>query len=683
MSQLLSTNKPTDEIPNYPIIQKIKKAAGSFIHFALALLITFVIVRISELILISVSNDFPREYSKITSAVIIYDFLFFFKFLPFLFIPFLLVYFINNNRNVNFWTFGILASVLILIYTLLIQYFGTALVPLGSDLYGYSLEEIGETISGNSEFGLVPILLLIIPLLSFWPLLYFFHSKTFIKSIYAYVILGTGILLAYFGISTLPSYAGFTSDFAYNISINKAAFFTKQTTSYFDEDDAEAVSEIGQTVSEKALDGKKSFNYLNPEYPFLRSEDTHDVLGNFFNIDSLNRPNIVFIQVEGLGRAFSGKNAYLRSFTPYLDQLANKGLYWENFLATQGRTFASLASVLGSLPFADKGYNDLGDNMPKHYSLLNILNKNGYTSSYYAGFEMQFDNMGLYMKNSGVDQIVSAVDFGKEFTEASSWGYSDKDLMKKFFYHEAVKSSQPFVSYIETMSMHTPYIVPNQAAYTTMFNSRMEELGFNNTKRESYNQYKDIYSSILYTDQSIRYFFDEYAKLPSFKNTIFIITGDHRLPEIPMSSKIDRYHVPLIIYSPMLKRRASFKSVSSHLDITPSLLAFLRANYAVKTPKEVAWVGSGLDTARVLRNIHKYPLKQSRSSLHNYISGLNFIDQEQLFTVSDNMHVTPVENEKVFKRLQREFAYYKMQNSKFNRELQLIPDSLYTQFMAK
>jgi phosphoglycerol transferase MdoB-like AlkP superfamily enzyme len=50
----------------------------------------------------------------------------------------------------------------------------------------------------------------------------------------------------------------------------------------------------------------------------------------------------------------------------------------------------------------------------------------------------------------------------------------------------------------------------------------------------------------------LRGFFDAYSKRSDFNNTIFLITGDHRMPEIPMSDKIDRYHVPLIVYSPML-----------------------------------------------------------------------------------------------------------------------------------
>ena len=674
-----------DEVPDYPNIQKIKKATVLFINLSLALLITLIFIRIGEFFYILLQHDIPADFLKVAAEASLSDLVFFLKLISILFIPYVIGYFITAKKKPNYLVFGVLATLIILTYVLLIKYFGVALVPLGADLFGYSLADIEQTASGSANFDILSVFLLLIPLIAFWLLLSYFSSKKLIKPIYAYLILGTGILLAYFGISALPSSAAFKSDFSYNLSLNKAAFFTENSVEYFSNN--EQLPNIGpgnnSDFQESSLAGNKAFKYLNPDYPFLREDNTEDVLGDFFTIDPAKKPNIVFIQVEGLGRAFSGKNAYLKSFTPFLDELADKGLYWENFLSAQGRTFASLPSIIGSLPFAEKGFSDLGAQMPKHFSLFNILNQNGYSGKYYGGFEMNFDNQGLFMKNAGANLIVSSDDYGKGFQKASTWGYADKDLMLKSIQSETQHPQQPFVTYMETVSMHSPYTVPNQQQFIDMFQSRMKKLGFDNATQASYNQYKEIYSSIMYTDEALRYFFKEYEKLPSFNNTIFIITGDHRLPEIPMSTKIDRFHVPLIVYSPMLKRTASFKSISSHLDITPSLIAFLKKNYQVKAPSEVTWVGSGLDTAHALRNIHKYPLKQTTSSLHNYISGLHFIDQDQLFTISENMDLEPIQDDKSFKQLTNEFNSYKVRNNKFIQQHSLMPDSLYSKFIRK
>jgi uncharacterized sulfatase len=58
------------------------------------------------------------------------------------------------------------------------------------------------------------------------------------------------------------------------------------------------------------------------------------------------------------------------AFTPFLDELSGKSLYWANFLATQGRTFGALPSILGSLPYAEKGFTNLGERMPNTLTLI-------------------------------------------------------------------------------------------------------------------------------------------------------------------------------------------------------------------------------------------------------------------------------------------------------------------------
>ena len=195
-------------------------------------------------------------------------------------------------------------------------------------------------------------------------------------------------------------------------------------------------------------------------------------------------------------------------------------------------------------------------------------------------------------------------------------------------------------------------------------------------QKNNHRTYKDQYTSVLYADAALRYFFNEFAKLPSYKNTIFFITGDHRLPEIPMSTKIDRYHVPLIVFSPMLKRIASIKSISSHLDISPSLTKFLEVNYKIKAPKLVTWVGAGLDTVKQFRNIHKIPMKQTVNDLLDYASGEYFLNDKTLFVIQNNMNIEPVQDENKLNQLRSEFSQYKAKNKQVSESLKLLPDSL-------
>lgn len=673
------------EAPEYPVLDRFKNSAILFLKYAVALLATVFFIKLLEYTYIIIKGNIPSEFFLLALKSLFFDVIFVLKCLPVLYLPFLLFFFSLKVKKQIYIAAGIIFSIYILIYLLLLKYFFTALVPLGSDFYGYSYADIKQTVSAGLSIDFLSIVIFILPFVFLWfALKIAARIKSFNYRIAAGVLV-VSLALLYFNVSSLPSQTGFKRDYEYNVAINKEAFFFENSYAYFFDNEPN-VDIYAANYFEDGADGGNALGpqmkYVNSAYPFLREENTADVLGNFFNVDSARRPNIVFIQVEGLGRAFSGPNSYLGSFTPFLDQLRGRSLYFENFLAAQGRTFASLPSILGSLPFFEKGYNELGARMPKAFTTLGLLKHNGYHSSFLMSTDVAFDNEGLFIRSQGVDEIISKANFN-DFPVAhnSYWGYPDLDLMKKAIgYYAKLPGSQPFVSYIQTISMHTPYKVPEMDRYYGLMESQMNKLGFDEGQKGEHRNYKDQYATIMYSDEALKYFFQEFAKLPAYQNTIFVITGDHRLPEIPMSTKIDRYHVPLIIYSPMLKRSASIRAVSSHLDIAPSLMKFMQANYKVKTPNVVTWVGTGLDTVRQFRNIHRYPLKQTVSDLIDYVSGEYFLNGQTLFNIGDNFDLQPMQDDNRKNQLIGEFNQYKSQNNQIIQTLKLLPDSVYKKF---
>jgi uncharacterized sulfatase len=174
----------------------------------------------------------------------------------------------------------------------------------------------------------------------------------------------------------------------------------------------------------------------------------------------------------------------------------------------------------------------------------------------------------------------------------------------------------------------------------------------------------------------LRNFFSEYSKRPDFANTVFLITGDHRMPEIPMSSKIDRYHVPLIMYSPLLSRSTKFSSISTHFDITPSLLAWLGRSYHLQIPSLVSWMGSGLDTMRQFRNIHSYPIMQTKTDIIDYVMGDYQLNGNDLFAISANMGLEQEKNEAKPNQMRAAFDKFRNRNQQFLNTLKIVPDSL-------
>ena len=234
----------------------------------------------------------------------------------------------------------------------------------------------------------------------------------------------------------------------------------------------------------------------------------------------------------------------------------------------------------------------------------------------------------------------------------------------------------PTCNIVLTLSTHSPFIVNDESTYQQLFEQRMQALGFTEAQKEEHRLYKNQYASIMYMDNAVRNFINGYAARADFSNTIFLITGDHRMPEIPMSTKIDRYHVPLIIYSPLLKESKIFGAMSTHFDITPSLLALFKHQYNIKVPTVANWMGEGLDTGATFRNIHSYPLMQTKNDIVDFVMDEHMLHGDDLFKISNNMGLDPVNEDTEKAKLQAAFARFKQKNDKVLKGTLMLPDSL-------
>jgi phosphoglycerol transferase MdoB-like AlkP superfamily enzyme len=545
------------------------------------------------------------------------------------------------HRHWQFWIQGLLGSVCLLTAAALDLYFWVSGVPLGSDLLAYSWPEIRTTVSGAQvALPMTLMMALIISLLSLWISLWWaMHLKraTLTARTTALVM---GICVA--GSLALPT----TQAGASSLAQNKLQFFVSDLLAF-------------QTPKARATAG---------DYPFEHVDTTPDTLGPLLDLNAKEPPNLVFIVVEGLGRSFSGPGARLGSFTPFLDELAGKSLYWDNFLATQGRTFAVLPSLLGSLPFGPYGEKSISND-----NLLSLLKRRDYSLRYFTGSNLSFDHQGAFLAESGVSTFWSEKNFNKPQDKLSEWGYPDGDLLQALA--QSATPPSPSVTVVQTMSMHTPFLVPQAQTYRKKVYDRLDALGVVPSKREPYRQQIDVYASILYTDEALQTWMKQAALRPQWKNTIVIITGDHRLPELPMASRIERYHVPLLVYSPMLKAPRRIKAVSSHFDIAPAFLAMLSHRYGYPMPSRTHWMGSGLDVNANWRNVHTVPLKQTKTELSDYVSGEYYLAQNRLFTLQDGMVTALEDNPAITQELQAEFTNLKSHLTQLPAARQLVSEA--------
>jgi phosphoglycerol transferase MdoB-like AlkP superfamily enzyme len=659
-------------------LQLITRSLRRFLSLSFILASMILTVRLYELVITSNFSNYPSGSAIYLLIGMKYDLILYLRISALLMIPFLIIAYFSQKTAKYF--FVIISMLLILGDMLLIKYFSTARVPLGADLLGYSLKEMVQTVGASGGLSIFPYIIITLYLI--------FMVRVFIKHVYfrlktwmiaplAIVMLGSLLPLKQFE----PDPSKIDNEFSMFVAVNKLAFFSQSIANHYL---FRGTLDISLFTFDNVNSSPESdrFTYVDPDYPFLHQETTPDVLGEYFNLGE-TPPNIVFIIVESLGRAYSGQGAYLGSFTPFLDSLMQKSLYWENCLSTSGRTFQVLPATLASLPFGDHGFAALGEKMPDHLSLISLLKKQaGYTSSFVYGGEAGFDNMDIFLRRQGIDKIIDSRSFDSGYTKLPasgngfSWGYGDREIFRKYL--EDLKSGPGSLrmDVILTLAIHDPFIVPDQEYYNRKFEERLNTLDLSEKSKLFNKQYFKQLATVLYFDESLRNFINEYSKSSSFANTIFVITGDHRMPEIPISTQIDRFHVPLVIYSPLLKKAEKFRAINTHFDITPSLIALLNGKKYINRPTVASWIGHGLDTSMMFRSLNTYPLMRNINEMIDLLSSGNFLSNQTLYQIFPDLNIEPVEMTKVQTELKKELDNFKRKNYYVSRNNKLIPDSL-------
>lgn len=540
---------------------------------------------------------------------------------------------------------------IILIASLLLnKYYATTHLSLGSDLYGYSISDIKMIISTSSDISLQ----------SFWPLIVF--TLIFIGSLkFLKVKEKQSMWMAAFLMLSIVFCAA--DSFSKKPVQSNLSFFVKDSFEYL---------QNNKSVKSITLDA-------NNPYPLLRDNNqTNDLLGRYLNLKT-DKPNIVMIVVEGLGRDFSGDNAEYQGFTPFLDSLASKSLSWTNFVSNAGRSYGALPSILGSLPFGKNGFLDL-ETLPDHISLINQLKNSNYNTAYFEGGDADFDRKLKYLNHEGMENIVDANNYQADYKKAPSkdgfsWGYPDSEIFRKAL-NDMIPLAKPRFDLIMTISNHEPFVFPDKEKYLEMADKTLNESNYSSTKKSIINKHKDILAALLYTDASIKEFINKYKSSSNYSNTIFIITGDHRLIPIPQKNEICRYHVPLIIHSPMLRKAEKFNGISSHMDIMPSILALINNKYAEKPIEKVPWIGTGLSESLEFKNQKDIPLSRYKGAIKDFISGNKFLSDNTIYEIGETFEISEINDDSENEKLKTKLAHFQEINNYVTKNNKIIPSNL-------
>jgi len=546
------------------------------------------------------------------------------------------------------------------------EYYCTVGKPLDHVILVYSPQEIANTILWSTSISIASIINVSLHIVV--TILPFLLWKNFEVSF----PISTLILCSVVSIATIVPYKKWYKieflckshkDFLYVVNQPSYLFYT--CFDYLDRKDV--VLEDQELLSaEKYHLLFSEYSYEDVHYPFMRKKESNDVLSPFFS-SITEKPNIVFIIIESFGQKLSNDNPQF-SFTPFIDSLKKNSLYWENCISSTERTFGVLPAIFSSVPHGEKGFGyKYIPSFPRHNSLLKDLKRNGYFTSFFYGGNKAFANQDEFLRKNEISYYMSIPDTMLQNNHGNAnWGIQDADMFD--LAKSCKKDTIPFCDIYLTLSTHEPYIIPNSDKYIQQV---QEFVKFATTEEANYiREHADIFSMFLYTDKAVQELFNYYSMRSDFKNTIFIITGDHRSGYDAFEyNPLRKYHVPLIVYSPLLKRTKKMKGVVSHYDITPSLENFLQNTCDFRTENLCHWIGTNFDTSANFHCTKKQAFMRNNRSVAEWIHDTLIVAYNSLFSISDNLNVTEINDQQRLIQLQEELANFQILSQRaINRE---------------
>ncbi|NOY13575.1 MAG: LTA synthase family protein [Deltaproteobacteria bacterium] len=275
------------------------------------------------------------------------------------------------------------------------------------------------------------------------------------------------------------------------------------------------------------------------------------------------RLNIIMIMVESLSSDYIGYFGNRQNLTPNLDALIDKSLFFTNFYATGTRTTRGLEAVTLSIPpTPGRSIVKRIGRETDQWSLGNVLDQKGYQSYFIYGGRSYFENMNAFFGGNGyriIDQS-SVPDEEMEFTNA--WGMSDGDIYRQTLKaaDRSAAQQKPFFMHLMTTSNHRPYTYPEGKIDIPSGSGRP--------------------GAIKYTDYAIGEFLRQARSKPWFKDTLFVILADHQAGSAGKRAlPVERYHIPLWIYSPGHVAPGKVSTLASQIDLPPTLLGLLNMSY--------------------------------------------------------------------------------------------------------
>lgn len=570
---------------------------------------------------------------------------------------------------------NVLMMVLIFFFSVahyaILQYFFSQYKPLGAFLFDYSREEVSLTVN---SLGLPWLAICICVLLFAIFLIVLFAVLPSVRSIAKKRIL---FILLYV---SLPIFVFVNVRYFVRMdkfAVNKSVYFYVDAANY----ESQAKTYCDHMSDREIKRYHQLFpmhDYIKGDYPLLHHFDCADSLGTYFDPFD-GKPNIVMLVVEGLNDDFV--HDYMDvNLMPNLRELMSRSLYWRHCFTLGERSFSVMPTMLGSLPYGKIGFTLL-NRLPTHVTLTSVLDANGYQTDFFYGQGAWFHRKDIFFRINDIDLVFDNKCYSDKYDKIIVgdddyfWGYDDRALLLQSLEVIDTLPSSPRFDVYFTGSMHSPFIISNDAYYDNYLDSLVEKL--NKNDKDYFNRFRTYFKTILFFDDALKEFIDEYSKRDDYENTIFVLTGDHSMSEITPRNPVKRYHVPMIIFSEKLRQPAVFDNTVSHLDFYETILPFL-AKYDVKLPRYSSAFGNNL-----FEESNNMAFMNEERDVIDFYSDGYYLGEGVLYKLNDDFSIVAVDDNDRLEEMSDNLEIVRKMSEYTSLHNYVVPDSVYCESVQK
>ena len=496
----------------------------------------------------------------------------------------------SHIKKVICWLYGFISAAVMLTYCVDFAHYAYISMRVTASVFSYTENAL---ISAQMMWETYPLVWILIGLLVWGTINYFFTKKlltyTFAqddkyrwKGNLAWFLTGvllTGALM--FGqISQYPlrwsnAYHS-TNNFICNLTLNPVinlvdTYRFAQSKDYDAEQARKYYPEIAKYLQVDHPDAAA----LNYERSFASSAHPHNY-------------NVVLIFMESLAWNKSSFTNPDLNPTPFTKELADKSILFTNFFTpTSATARAVFATVTGIPDVSNVKTSSRNPLVVDQHVVANALTD--YEKYYFIGGSSSWGNIRGILEHNLSNVHMYEEGKYENGHRNDVWGMSDLDLFReanRILEKDQQESGKPFFAIIQTAGYHRPYTIPADNAGFVVDTKLTDE----KAKKRSFVSV-DEYNSLRLSDHFLREFFRLASQSNYYKNTLFVIFGDHGLAA-PESENMPRgyvewnlinHQVPLILAGPVVKEPRVIKQTASQVDILPTVMGFLGRGYMTRT----------------------------------------------------------------------------------------------------